>query len=130
MKPYLYTLLAAGGLLLLASAASASPTRLRLTEIPAEGTRRGAARERVAARGKMVAEKKAIKLKRAASGKSKNVLAKLNNTMLVMLGMEKSKRVTSPLKLTWHLHRHQQMLKMKARQESRAHRARCIRQMN
>ena len=122
MKPYFYTLLTAGGLLLLAPS-PAQAARHSFTETPAEAQRKVVAREKVAT------EKKALKMSRTSSHKSKNAMTRLNHSMLVLLGLEASKRVVSPLKRDLQLHRHQQQLKARARQESKAHRTRCIRQM-
>ena len=122
MKPYFYTLLTAGGLLLLAPSPAQAARHLS-TETPAEAQRKVVAREKVAT------EKKALKMSRTSSHKSKSAMTRLNHNMLVLLGLEASKRVVSPLKRDLQLHRHQQQLKARARQESKAHRTRCIRQM-
>ena len=88
------------------------------------------AQRKVVAREKVVTEKKALKMNRTSSHKAKSAMTRLNHSMLMLLGLEASKRVVSPLKRDLQLHRHQQQLKARARQESMAHRTRCIRQMN
>lgn len=125
MKTYLYSLLAIGGMLLLMpTPAPARPTRMLVTDNPAEIQRKAAARERVAV------AKKAVALKRTSSGSSRKGAIRLRRAMLVLLGLEERKAVTSPAKLDWQLHLHQKQLKMKALLESRARRRRCIRQVN
>lgn len=124
MKTRFHCLFATSGLfLLLTGPVSAAPTRHSFTDSPTEVQRKVAAREKVAA------DKKATKLKRSSSRRSKKMTAKLGQAMFVALGLKKSKRVTSPLHRDRQLHRRQQLLKTKARQESRAHRARCLRQL-
>ena len=110
-------------LLLLPAPAPARSARLFLTDNPVEIQRKAAARERVAV------AKKAATLKKASSNKSRKSVFKVRRAMLVLLGMEEKKTVTSPAKRDWQLHLYQQQLKTKARQESRAHRRRCVRQM-
>ena len=99
-------------------------TRHLTSETPTEAQRKVVAREKV------VTEKKALKMNRTSSHKAKSAMTRLNHSMLMLLGLEASKRVVSPLKRDLQLHRHQQQLKARARQESMAHRTRCIRQMN
>ena len=124
MKIRFYCLLATSGLFLLFTGpVSATPNRYSFTDSPTEVQRKVAAREKVAT------DKKATKLKKNSSRRTKKMTAGLGRAMLVALGLEESKRVTSPLNRDRQLHRHQQLLKMKARQESRAHRARCRRQL-
>ncbi len=124
MKTYLYSLLAIGGMLLLIPAsAPAHPTRMLLTDNPAE-IQRKAARERV------TVAKKAATLKRTSSGSSRKRAIRFRRAMLVLLGLEEKRTVTSPAKLDWQLHLHQKQLKTKALMESRARRRRCIRQVN
>ena len=110
-------------LLLLPAPAPARNARLLLTDNPVEIQRKAAARERVAV------AKKAAALKKASSNKSRKSVIKLRRAMLVLLGLEEKKTITSPAKRDWQLHLHQKQLKLKAFQESRAHRRRCVRQM-
>ena len=91
---------------------------------PTEIQRKAAAREKVAV------AKKTAALKKASSHKTKKATTKMRRAMLVLLGFEESKHVTSPVKRDWQLHLHQKYLKMMARQESRAHRRRCQRRIN
>ncbi len=127
MKIRFYCLLATSGLFLLFTGFTgpvwATPTRYSFTDSPTEVQRKIAAREKVAT------DKKATKLKKNSSRRTKKMTAGLGRAMLVALGLEESKRVTSPLSRDRQLHRHQQLLRMKTRQESRAHRARCRRQL-
>ena len=123
MKLYFYSLLTAGGLLLLAPS-TAKAARHLFSETPTEAQRKVVAHENAAT------EKMALEMNRTSSHKAKNAMTKLNHNMLVLMGMKMSKRVVSPLKRDLQLHRHQQHLKARARQESMAHRTRCIRQMN
>ena len=124
MKTRFHCLFATSGLFLfLTGPVSAAPTRHSFTDSPTEVQRKVAAREKVAMK------KKATKLKRSPSRRDKKMTVRLGQTMLVVLGLEKSKRVTSPIHRDRQLHRRQQLLKTKARQESRAHRARCLRQL-
>lgn len=122
MKHSILALLVAAGTLLGAPRpVKAAPVHFS-TDNPAEVQRKTAARMRV------VEAKKATALKKSAH-KSHKSAAKLRRAMLVLLGLEESKAVTSPAKRDRQLRMRQKHLKMSARHESWAHRARCIRQM-
>lgn len=123
MKTYLYSLLAIGGMLLL-TPTPARATRVLSTDNPTEIQRKAAARERVAV------AKKAATLKRTSSSSSRKGAIRLRRAVLVLIGLEERKTVTSPAKLDWQLHMHQKQLKMKAVLASRARRRHCIRQVN
>lgn len=120
MKRYFYTLLTVGSLLApaLAQADTGAPAR---TEKPTETQRKAATQT------KMTEAKKAATTtnKRSGRAKARKASARLQRTLLVMLGLEESKAVTSPAKLTRQLHAHQRQLKAKARGTARARRARA-----
>lgn len=125
MKSYLFGILAIGGLCLCKPApgcAAAVPS----TDNPAAIQRKVAARERTAVAKKAVALKKTL----AHAHKTERAGGKLRRAMLVLLGLEASRKVTSPAKRDWQLHRLQKQLKVKARLASKAHRRRCLRQMS
>ena len=126
MKAYFYSLLTAGCLLATAPAQATTSTR-SLTENPAEIQRKTAARAKVAEAKKAAAVAAATtkgsvwyKTRKATS----KATSKLQRAMLVVLGLEESRTVTSPAKLTRQLHAHQKQLKFKARVIARARRAR------
>ncbi|WP_216680137.1 hypothetical protein [Hymenobacter siberiensis] len=128
MKHILYSILTISALFLLGPAsATAAPTRHSLSDTPADVQRKAAAREKqTAAREKVVAAKsakQASKMQRLAI-KSRKVTGKLQRAMLVFLGLEESKAVTSPARLRRQLHSHQKQLKARARMAARAHRHR------
>ncbi|MGY3088979.1 hypothetical protein ACVWYF_002019 [Hymenobacter sp. UYAg731] len=125
MKHLLYAVLTISSLVLLGPASTnAAPARRSLNDTPADVQRKAAAREqKAAAREKVVAAKKASKMQRLAV-KSRKVTNKLQRAMLVILGMEASKAVTSPARLHRQLHTHQKQLKSQARMAARAHRHR------
>jgi hypothetical protein len=123
MKSTLYSLLTLGSLLLLApSSATANAASFR-EDNPTEVQRKTAARARVAE------AKKADFAKKSSSRKLRKTNGGLSHAMLVLLGLEESKAVTSPAKRERQLHAHQKQLQVKARQQSKAHRARVIKQM-
>ncbi|GAB2849007.1 hypothetical protein [Hymenobacter ruber] len=126
MKHFLYAVLTISSLLLIGStSANAAPTRHSLNDTPADVQRKAAAREQKAAtREKAVAARKASKLQRLTV-KSRKVTNKLQRAMLVILGLEESKAVTSPARLQRQLHAHQKQLKHRARMAARAHRHRA-----
>ena len=119
MKAFLYSLLTIGSLLATAPA-QATTTPRSVTENPAEILRKTAARAKVAEAKKASAST----AKHSVWSKTRKTRTKLERTMLVVLGLEESKAVTSPAKLTRQLHAHQKHLKMKARLNARARRAR------
>ena len=121
MKSYrcfLLALLAVGGLLAPAQAA-VSPRAL--TENPIETPRKAAAQTKMAKAKKAAA----TTAKRSGRFKARKLSARLQRTLLVVLGLKESKAITSPAKLTRQLHAHQQHLKAEARSNARARRARA-----
>ena len=122
MKIYLYSLLTISCLLTTAPA-QATVNVLTSTENPAEIQRKTAARAKVAEAKKAAAST----TKRSVWAKTRKTRTKLQRTMLVALGLEESKAVTSPAKLTRQLHAHQKQLKIRARLTARARRARASR---
>ena len=122
MKAYFYCLLTVGSLLTTAPAQATISIRTS-TENPAEIQRKTAARAKVAEAKKAAA----TKVTGSVWAKTRKARIKLERTMLVVLGLEESKAVTSPAKLTRQLHAHQKQLKMKARLTARARRARASR---
>ena len=119
MKAYFYSLLTVGSLLATAPAqATTSPPIF--TENPAEIQRKTAGRARVAEAKKAAA----FTTKHSNWAKTRKAPAKLERAMLVLIGLEDSKAVTSPAKLSRQLHAHQKQLKLKARLTARARRAR------
>ena len=125
MKHVLYSVLTISSLLLLGpSLANAAPARHSLNDTPVDVQRKAAAREKkTAAREKVATAKQASKLQRLAV-KSRKATNKLQRAMLVILGLEDSKAVTSPARLRRQLHSHQKQLKSRARMAARAHRHR------
>jgi len=124
MKALFYALLTIAGLLALTPGPGRAATRPALPDNPTEMRRQATARERVAM------AKRAARLQRTSKHKSKKTAKKLRYALLVFLGMEESKAVISPEKRDHRLHLHQQMLKKRAKRESRLHRQRCERQFN
>ena len=124
MKKHLYALLAIVGLLCLnPDLAPAAGLRLPTPDSPTEMQRKAAAAERkAAAREKIAAAKQVSKMKKL-SVKSRRLTAKLEHVMLVMLGLEESKSVTSPRQLRRQLHGHQKQLKLHAKMQSRIRRS-------
>ena len=109
-----------GSLLTTAPAQAAISVRTS-TENPAEIQRKTAARAKVDEAKKAAAST----VKRSVWAKTRKSRTKqLGRIMLVVLGLEESKAVTSPAKLTRQLHAHQKQLKMKARLNARARHAR------
>ena len=125
MKMYCYSLLAAGGLLLLlpAGASASSRAASRPDDNPTE-VQRKMARERA------IAAKKAALVTRTNARTTRKSTTKLSRAMLVLLGLEASRKVTSPGKLDWRLHQHQQQLKRQALHASQARKRRCTRALN
>ena len=122
---YCYSLLAAGGLLLLlpTSAAASSYPASRRDDNPTE-VQRKMARERA------VAAKKTALVTRTNARTTRKSSTKLSRAMLVLLGLEASRKVTSPDKLDWRMHQHQQQLKRQALHASQARKRRCTRALN
>jgi hypothetical protein len=125
MKKFFYAVLATSGLLFFApSHVSAAPTRTVLIDNPAEAQRKAAAREqKAAAREKAAAARQVSKMKKL-SVKTSRFAAKAEHVLMVVLGLEESKSVTSPHKLKRQLHAHQKQLKMRARMGARSRRTR------
>ncbi|MDQ2792832.1 MAG: hypothetical protein M3Y12_02310, partial [Bacteroidota bacterium] len=99
MKTF-YALFAAASLTLLAPTTHAAAPR---TDEPTEAARKATAREKVATAAKAAKATKTGK-KSAASRRFRKLKANLNHSMLVLLGLEESKAVTSPVKLNRQLH--------------------------
>ncbi|HEX8506016.1 MAG TPA: hypothetical protein VF630_11675 [Hymenobacter sp.] len=123
MKQHVYILLAAAGLLLsTAGNARATHHPSPLTETPTATERKAAAAERKAAAARVASRKTFV-----FSAARKSSL-KVRRTMFH--GLEPNKSFTTPRQLQQQLHLRQNRLKMQARREARARRARCIRQLN
>ena len=122
MKAYFYSLLTVGSLLATPPAQAAISVRTS-TENPAEIQRKTAARAKEAEAKKAAAST----AKRSVWAKTRKTRTKLQRTLLVALGLEESKAVTSPAKLARQLHAHQKQLKIRARLTARARRARASR---
>jgi hypothetical protein len=118
MKAF-YTLFAAASLALFAPAVHASALG---NEDPTEAARKATAREKVATAAKDA--KAAKNTKKSSMRRLRKLKATLNHGMLVLLGLEDSKAVTSPAKLNRQLHAHQKHLKSKAKMEAKARRRR------
>jgi hypothetical protein len=125
MNTHCCTFLVAGGLLLLCSGFVPAAPRSApyFDDTPAE-IQRKAARERA------VAAKKAVLVTRTNTRTTRKSSAKLNRAVLILLGLEANRKVTSPRKLDWHLHQHQQQLKRQALHASQARKRRCTRALN
>lgn len=117
----LYALCAAASLMLLAPTARATAPG---TDDPTEMVRKATAREKTA-----TAAKAAKAVKKSASRRSRKFKSGLSHGMLVLLGLEESKAVTSPAKLDRQLHARQKHLKAKAKLESKARRRRTLHQL-
>jgi hypothetical protein len=115
----LYTLITAASLALFAPAAHAA---LPNTDEPTEAARKATAREKVATAAKEAKAAKAVK--NSSSRRFRKFKAKMNHGVLVMLGIEDSKAVTSPNKLNRQLHALQKSLKSKAKTEAKSRRRR------
>lgn len=124
MKTYYYSLLAAGGLFLLSGHA---PTIARPASLPADNPTEI---QRKAARERAIAAKKAALVTRNNAHTTRKTATKLNRAVLVLLGLEATRKVTSPGKLDWQLHQHQQQLKRQALHASQARKRRCTRALN
>ena len=104
---------------------SSQASRSLVPDNPTEATRKAAAREKAATKAKAVKEAKAAKKnKRSAAYRFQKLSAGFNHAVLVLVGLEDSKAVTSPAKLNRQLHMHQKHLKAKARMEAKARRRR------
>ena len=119
MKAYFYSLFTIGSLLATAPAQATAAART-FTENPAEVQRKTVARAKVAEAKKAAAATK----KHSSWANTRNATNKVQRAMMVILGLEESRAVTSPAKLTRQLHVHQKHLRMKARITARARRAR------
>lgn len=117
----LYTLLAASSLMLLAPAVRAAAPG---TDDPTETARKATAREKAAGAAKATKEDKSAK--KSSTHRFRKLNSGLNHTVLVLLGLEESKAVTSPAKLNRQLRMHQQHLKTKAKMEAKARRRRTV----
>ena len=120
-----HSLLAAAGLLLLhAGIANAAP---RPTSFPADNPTEI---QRKVARERAVAAKKAALMSRTSARTTRKSATRLNRAVLVLLGLEATRKVTSPAKLDWQLHQRQQQLKRQALRASQARQRRCTRALN
>lgn len=119
----LYTLLAAGSLMLSVPTAASHATSRYTTDEPTEAARKATAREKIATAAKAAKNARAAK---KSSHRFRKLTAGLNHGVLVLLGLEESKAVTSPAKLTRQLHIHQKHLKTKAKLEAKARRRRTM----
>lgn len=115
----LYVVLAAASFSLLAPTARAIVPG---TEDPTETARKAPAREKIANAAKAAKATKAVK--KSSYRRLRKFKAGLNHSMLVLLGLEERKAVTSPAKLDRQLHIHQKHLKAKAKLEAKARRRR------
>ncbi|MDO7852914.1 hypothetical protein [Hymenobacter convexus] len=124
MKKHFYALLAIVGLLCFnPNFATAAVRSLPTTENPADAQRKAAAAEqKAAAREKATAAKQVSKMKKL-SVKSRRFTAKMERMVLVVLGLQESKTVTSPRQLRRQLHGHQKQLKTHAKFMSRIRRS-------
>lgn len=125
MNRYCHPLFVAAGLLLLH--AGIAPAAPRPASSPADTPTEI---QRKAARERAVATKKAALVTRTNARTTRKSTTKLSRTMLVLLGLEASRKVTSPVKLDWQLHQHQQQLKRQAIHASQARKRRCARALN
>ena len=115
----LYTILAACGLLLITPAAARASRPY--TETPTESASKAPARAKAGTlKGAKATHKK-------NTHRMRHFTAGLNHAFLVLLGMEESRAVTSPVKLNRQLHAHQKHLKIKTRLEAKARRRRTER---
>ena len=119
-----YALFAAATLTLIAPAARAAAPG---TDDPTEMARKATAREKVATAAK--AAKAARAVKKASTHRFHRLNSGLSHAMLVLLGMEDSKAVTSPAKRDRQLHIHQKHLKTKAKLEAKARRRRTTKML-
>lgn len=119
----LYACLVAGSLLAL-TPLSSQAARSLVPDNPTETMRKAAAREKAVAKAKAKEAKAAKKTKKSAAYRFRKFSAGFNHAMLVLVGLEDSKAVTSPAKLNRQLHMHQKHLKAKARLEAKARRRR------
>lgn len=116
----LYTLFAIISFALLAPTAHAVALR---TDEPTIA-RKATARDKAVTAAKAPKAKDTKAVKKTASRRLRKFKNNLNHGMLVILGLEESKAVTSPAKLNRQLHAHQKHLKNKAEGEARARRRR------
>lgn len=120
----LYAYLVASSLLAFAPTSSQA-ARSTMPDNPTESTRKAAAREKAATKAKAAKEAKAAKKnKKNAAYRFRKFGSGFNHAVLVLVGLEDSKAVTSPAKLNRQLHMHQKHLKAKARMEAKARRRR------
>lgn len=120
MRFHFYTLLTIVGLL---ATAPAQATNRTTPDSPAEIQRKTAARAKVAE------AKKAAKATRSRSAwaVTRKATNEVQHAMLVVLGLEESRAITSPAELSRQLHANQRHLRAKAMLNARARRARAHR---
>lgn len=125
MNPRCHPLLVAAGLILLHTGiASATPLPASSPADTPTEIQRKAARERA------VATKKAALVTHTNTRTTRKSSTKLSRAMLVLVGLEASRKVTSPVKLDWRLHQHQQQMRRQALHASQARKRRCTRALN
>lgn len=113
MKQLLYSFLVGATVLTFAiSPTPAQASRHLLTDAPAATERKAAAQNKAAS-------KKTAVVKHAARKKN-SLTAKMRHGMRVMLGLEPSKAVTSPRKLSRHMFANQRQLRSQNRAASRS----------
>lgn len=86
--------------------------------------------QRKATRAHATAAKKAALMTRTNARTTRKSPTRLSRAVLVLLGLEASRKVTSPAKLDWQLHQHQQQMKRQALHASQARKRRCTRALN
>ncbi|GAB3725515.1 hypothetical protein GCM10027594_07000 [Hymenobacter agri] len=109
---------------------SSQAARSLMPDNPTETMRKAAAREKAATKAKAKEAKAAKKSKRSVAYRFRKLSTGFNHAVLVLVGLEDSKAVTSPAKLNRQLHIHQKHLKAKARMEAKARRRRTSHMFN
>lgn len=123
MKTTLSFLLATIGLCCLAAGPATARTTAD-TDNPTEAAHKSAARVRVAdARNMATLKKSSLQVSR------KKGLRK-NSLLMVLLGLEENKKVTSPAKRNRQLHAYQKHLKAQVRHKAMLSHQRSVRQLN
>ena len=125
MKTHYHTFLTAVGLLVLLPDTATAATR----PVPAPADNPTEI-QRKTARKRAVAAKKAALMTRTNARTTHKSTTRLSRAVLVLLGLEANRKTTSPAKLDWQLHQHQQQLKRQAQHASQARKRRCTRALN
>lgn len=115
----LYALFAVANLTLLAPTTHAAAPG---TDDRTETARKATAHEKTAATA--TAAKTASAVKKSSAHRLRRSKSNFNRSVLVLLGLEDSKAVTSPAKRDRQLHIHQKHLRAKSKTEARARRRR------